>query len=58
VYTWAQLVEGAEPAEPADRHNWRRSRQELALFHREFPEAVIVPGHDPDFWMRLQSRYE
>jgi glyoxylase-like metal-dependent hydrolase (beta-lactamase superfamily II) len=58
IYTMRQLTEGAEPAEPADRHNWRRSRQELQLFVREFPNAVIVPGHDPDFWSRLEGRYE
>lgn len=58
VYTERQLTGKTEPAEPADRHNWRRSRQELQLFAREFPEAIIVPGHDPSFWSKLEGRYE
>ena len=43
---------------PLDRHTWRRSRQELALFARQYPQAVIVPGHDPEHWAALGRRYE
>jgi N-acyl homoserine lactone hydrolase len=59
VYLLAQL-DGSEagPPRPQDAHNLRRSLQELRLFHRQFPDAVITPGHDPDFYSRLEQRYE
>jgi N-acyl homoserine lactone hydrolase len=58
-YTLRQL-EGAAPPppRPVDRHNWRRSLQELKLFHREFPHAIITPGHDASFYEQLEARYE
>jgi N-acyl homoserine lactone hydrolase len=59
MYLAGQL-DGSEPPppRPADAHNFRRSLQELRLFHSQFPDAVITPGHDPDFYARLQQRYE
>ncbi len=58
-YVEAQL-DGSEPGQPRpqDAHNLRRSLQELRLFHRQFPDAVITPGHDPDFYARAEQRYE
>jgi N-acyl homoserine lactone hydrolase len=58
VYTYRQLEGGPDQPHSADPHNWSRSRQELQLFHREYPYAVIVPGHDPDFFHNLDGRYE
>jgi glyoxylase-like metal-dependent hydrolase (beta-lactamase superfamily II) len=59
VYTEGQL-DGSAPLapQPFDAHNHRRSLQELKLFKREFPDAIVTPGHDPDFYARLESRYE
>jgi N-acyl homoserine lactone hydrolase len=59
MYVAGQL-DGGEPAPPRpyDAHNLRRSLQELRLFHAQFPDAVITPGHDPDFYSRIESRYE
>ena len=59
TYTVAQL-EGKAPLAPRpfDAHNYRRSLQELRLFRSQFPDAVITPGHDPDFYSRLAPRYE
>jgi N-acyl homoserine lactone hydrolase len=59
MYLLAQL-DGSEPGPPRphDAHNFRRSLQELRLFHRQFPDAVITPGHDPDFYARIEQRYE
>jgi glyoxylase-like metal-dependent hydrolase (beta-lactamase superfamily II) len=59
TYTRAQL-DGDAPlaARPADAHNYRRSLQELKLFRREFPDAIVTPGHDPDFFASLSARYE
>ena len=48
----------ALPPRPYDAHNQRRSLQELRLFQRQFPDAVITPGHDPDFYPGLAKRYE
>jgi N-acyl homoserine lactone hydrolase len=59
MYTLTQL-DGSEPGPPRphDAHNFRRSLQELRLFHRQFPDAVIAPSHDPDFFARIEQRYE
>ena len=58
VYTSGQLEGTAPPPpRPADEHNWRRSLQELKLFRSQFPEAVITPGHDPDFYEQIDERY-
>jgi N-acyl homoserine lactone hydrolase len=46
------------PPRPHDAHNSRRSLQELRLFRNQFPGAVITPGHDPDFYVRIEQRYE
>ena len=58
IYTVGQLDDAPEPPRPLDRHNWRRSRQELRLFRDRYPQALIVPGHDPEFWPTLAERYE
>lgn len=59
VYTQAQLEGTAPPPpRPFDAHNWRRSLQELKLFRREFPDAIVTPGHDPGFYEKLGARYE
>jgi glyoxylase-like metal-dependent hydrolase (beta-lactamase superfamily II) len=59
MYMLAQL-DGSEPGPPRphDAHNFRRSLQELRLFRTQFPDAVITPGHDPDFYARIEQRYE
>jgi N-acyl homoserine lactone hydrolase len=48
----------APPPRPQDAHNLRRSMQELRLLHSQFPDAVITPGHDPEFYSRIERRYE
>ncbi len=59
MYLLDQLLgRAALPPRPEDAHNFRRSLQELRLFHSQFPDAVITPGHDPDFYARIESRYE
>jgi glyoxylase-like metal-dependent hydrolase (beta-lactamase superfamily II) len=59
TYMLAQL-EGDAPLAPRpfDAHNYRRSLQELKLFRREFPDAIVTPGHDPEFYAGLSARYE
>jgi glyoxylase-like metal-dependent hydrolase (beta-lactamase superfamily II) len=59
TYTSAQLTGEAPPApRPFDAHNYRRSLQELRLFSREYPDAIVTPGHDPEFFAALDARYE
>jgi N-acyl homoserine lactone hydrolase len=59
MYMLGQLDKSLQgPPRPADAHNFRRSLQELRLFRSQFPDAVITPGHDPDFYARIEQRYE
>lgn len=58
AYNWRQLEGGPEPFRPADRHNWRRSLHEIQAYREAYPYALIVPGHDPEFWRKLDARYE
>jgi glyoxylase-like metal-dependent hydrolase (beta-lactamase superfamily II) len=57
VYTTRQLEGGPAQPRPHDPHLWRRSLQELQLFHRDYPQAPIVPGHDPEFWRSIGPRF-
>jgi glyoxylase-like metal-dependent hydrolase (beta-lactamase superfamily II) len=59
TYTQGQL-DGTAPLAPRpfDAHNYRRSLQELKLFRREYPQAIVTPGHDPSFFAKLGDRYE
>ncbi len=59
VFTAAQL-EGSAPLAPRpfDRHNYKRSLQEMRLFKREYPGAIVTPGHDLSFYEKLDDRYE
>ncbi|HEX6687356.1 MAG TPA: N-acyl homoserine lactonase family protein [Solirubrobacterales bacterium] len=58
TYTQGQL-DGSAPLAPRpfDAHNYRRSLQELKLFRREYPDAIVTPGHDPGFFEQLDARY-
>ncbi len=58
MYLAGQLDGGlAPPPRPFDAHNFRRSLQELRLFRSQFPDAIITPGHDPQYYSRLESLY-
>jgi N-acyl homoserine lactone hydrolase len=56
-YTLGQLTGAPLPPRPFDEHNFRRSLQELKLFHREFPQSIITPGHDSAFYGKLEKSY-
>jgi len=57
IYTHGQLDRAPTPPRPFDEHTFNRSLQELRLFARQYPQAVIVPGHDPELWATLERRY-
>jgi N-acyl homoserine lactone hydrolase len=58
IYTRGQLDDAPGPPRPYDLHTYNRSLQELRLFARQYPQAVIIPGHDPEAWAALEKRYE
>ncbi len=58
VYTREALAGNNLPPLYDDMHQWLRSRRELQRFAAGFPDAVIVPGHDPDAFAELEPRYE
>lgn len=59
IYLEGQLDPGSDlPGKTADRHNFKRSLQELRLFHSQYPNSVITPGHDPDFYENAPEKYE
>jgi N-acyl homoserine lactone hydrolase len=58
AYDWKQLQGETEPTLIADEHNWRRSLRELQAYRRAYPYALMVPGHDTEFWGKLEPRYE
>jgi glyoxylase-like metal-dependent hydrolase (beta-lactamase superfamily II) len=59
MYTYRQLDgEAPLPPRPFDEHNFRRSLQELRLFRKQYPQAVITPGHDASFYAQLDASYE
>ena len=58
IYTHGQLESAPLPPRPFDPHTFRRSLQELRLFHQRYPQAAIIPGHDTELWPTLERRYE
>lgn len=58
IYLTRHLDGAPEPTTAADLHNWRRSMNELRLFREQHPDAIVVPGHDRDFWPGLAAKYE
>ncbi len=58
AYDWLQFEGKTEPTLIDDEHNWRRSLHELQAYRRTYPYALMVPGHDPEFWEKLEPRYE
>jgi N-acyl homoserine lactone hydrolase len=58
AYDWKQFNGQTEPMLIQDEHNWRRSLRELQAYRRTYPYALMVPGHDPEFWEKLEPRYE
>jgi len=59
VYLESQLESGADlPGRMQDKHNYKRSLQELRLFRREYPDAVITPGHDTAFYENAPEKFE
>jgi N-acyl homoserine lactone hydrolase len=58
AYDWKEFNGESRPTMMADEHNWRRSLRELQAYRRTYPYALMVPGHDAEFWEKLEPRYE
>jgi N-acyl homoserine lactone hydrolase len=58
AYDWKQFEGETEPLMMEDEHNWRRSLRELQQYREAYPYALLVPGHDPEFFAKLDPRYE
>ena len=46
------------PDRTEDEHLFRRSLREIRQYAAETPDALIVPGHDLDFFKRLEPVYD
>lgn len=57
AYTWRQLEGFNEPYMVSDLHQWRRSLKEIQAYRKAYPYAVVTPGHDPEFYKKLEERY-
>ncbi|MBK5110415.1 MAG: N-acyl homoserine lactonase family protein [Thermoleophilia bacterium] len=58
IYLADQLEAGSDlPGLMADPHNYRRSLQEMRLFHQQYPESVMTPGHDPAFYESAPEKF-
>ncbi|MBV9310854.1 MAG: N-acyl homoserine lactonase family protein [Solirubrobacterales bacterium] len=58
AYTLRELHGEAHPVVAADDHLRRRSLKEVRLYLEQSPEALAIPGHDVEFWPKLEPLYE
>jgi N-acyl homoserine lactone hydrolase len=58
IYTERALRETALPFLMEDPHRFKRSLQEIRLYAEQTPNALIVPGHDLEFFKRLDPVYD
>jgi N-acyl homoserine lactone hydrolase len=58
AYDWKEFRGQSRALMRADEHNWRRSLRELQAFRKAYPYALMVPGHDAEFFAKLEPRYE
>jgi N-acyl homoserine lactone hydrolase len=57
AYTERELDGDVHPLLVRDGHLYRRSLREIAEYRRETPDALLIPGHDPEFWVTLDREY-
>ena len=58
AYTERAIRESLLQGRPFDEHLMSRSLREIQLYAEQTPSAVIVPGHDPEVFGRLEPVYE
>jgi N-acyl homoserine lactone hydrolase len=57
AYTLAAIHDSVMPGIWDDLSAVRRSLTQIQSFTREHPDAVLIPGHDPDAWAGLDPVY-
>jgi glyoxylase-like metal-dependent hydrolase (beta-lactamase superfamily II) len=57
VYTRRSLDGGELPLVIADEHNYLRSVREIRAYKQMTPSALIIPGHDAEFFASLEELY-
>ena len=57
AFTRKAIDESAGPLLTADEHRFWRSLKEIQRFVERTPGVVVIPGHDPETWPTLDSRY-
>lgn len=57
IYTRKSLDEGTLPLVIADEHNYKRSVREIRAYKQMTPSALVIPGHDREFFASLGERY-
>jgi N-acyl homoserine lactone hydrolase len=58
IFTRRTLSEGILPWRTEDDHVFRRSLKEIQLYNDTHPDALVIPGHDMQFWKTLDAAYE
>jgi glyoxylase-like metal-dependent hydrolase (beta-lactamase superfamily II) len=58
IFTVRTLEEGLPPWSTEDMHLFRRSLKEIQLYWDTRPDALVIPGHDMEFWRTLDPVYE
>lgn len=58
IYTRRTLRESALPWRMEDGHLFGRSLREIQIYAEQTPDALIIPGHDMEAWLELDTLYE
>jgi N-acyl homoserine lactone hydrolase len=58
IYTRRALSEGIFPFKVEDGHRFGRSLKEIQLYWQTRENALVIPGHDMEFWKTLDPAYE
>ena len=57
IYTKRALDEGVRPYRMENEEAYGRSLRELQEYARANPDALVIPGHDMEFWETLEPVY-
>ncbi len=57
IYTRRSLDAGDIPLVLADEHNYKRSVREIRAYKQMTPSALVIPGHDAEFFASLGEVY-
>jgi glyoxylase-like metal-dependent hydrolase (beta-lactamase superfamily II) len=58
IYTLHTLRTGHRPFRIEEEHFFGRSLREIQLYAENNPDALIIPGHDMEFWRTLEPVYQ